>query len=482
MLKKYIAFKFIFILNVIYGQNLIQNSKLEFNAPNCTYNINLGTNEALCIDSCKQPSIADPLIFGSYNIPYPKFGSGITGIKLRNDGQTSTFLSRFFSCPQLIKSLDSGETYVVEFQFKPWIRNSYHPIHIGTVISDSLVLGIVGGGVSSSSINYTPDTELNQPLTDTANWTRYLQSFVADGDTSRRLVIGGFHSDTEPQIPNQVAQSSYAYHLGWSPLIWICAPQLYKASDTLFSVSLGRDTTLCFGESLNLSAVYDSGFKLLDTAQAWRWSTGSTQPSITVTSPGTYWVEYVINGRFKARDQIEVSFVEPTPTDLGLGDTVTMCFDQALTLNPDAVTQGRYLWSTGDTSSALRVRDPGTYWVTASNSCYQVSDTVVVREVPCDQEFWIPNAFSPNQDGRNEVFRFENVPSPITLMVFDRWGQMVYYSADYQQDWDGRDPQGNLLAPGTYTYKIQYRYFAIPNPPAGTPGALKEVTGVIRIL
>ena len=77
--------EFIFILNVIYGQNLIQNSKLEFNAPNCTYNINLGTNEALCIDSCKQPSIADPLIFGSYNIPYPKFGSGITGVRqLRN--------------------------------------------------------------------------------------------------------------------------------------------------------------------------------------------------------------------------------------------------------------------------------------------------------------------------------------------------------------------------------------------------------------
>jgi gliding motility-associated-like protein len=462
------------------GQNLVVNSFLLFNTTSCTWTSSIGTLYLMSIDSCKQSTTFDPLAFGYYDVPKPKYGSGIVGIKPRHDGQAFVTDSRVFSCPQLSQSLDSGETYVVEFQFRPWHRNTYHPVHLGTVISDSLMPGMVGGSFQWTN-SHTPDTELNQPLTDTANWTRYLQSFVADGDTSRRLVIGGFHSDTEPQIPNQVAQSSNAYHLGLSPIIWICAPQLYKASDTLFSVSLGRDTTLCFGESLNLSAVYDSGFKLLDTAQAWRWSTGSIQPSITVTSPGTYWVEYIVNGRFKARDQIEVSFIEPTPTDLGLGDTVTMCFDQALTLSPDAVTQGRYLWSTGDTSSALRVRDPGTYWVTASNSCYQVRDTVVVREVPCEQEFWIPNAFSPNQDGRNEVFRFENVPSPITLMVFDRWGQMVYFSDDYQHDWDGRDLSGTPLEAGVYTYKIQYRYFAIPNPPPGTPGALKEVTGVLRI-
>lgn len=340
---------------------------------------------------------------------------------------------------------------------------------------------MVGGSMSWWNVNYTPDTELNQPLTDTANWTRYLQSFVADGDTSRRLVIGGFHSDTEPQIPNQVAQSSNAYHLGLSPLIWICAPQLYKATDTIFSVSLGPDTTICLGQSVNLAAVYDSGFKLLDTAQTWLWSTGSTQPTISVSSPGTYWVEYRINGRFKARDEIVVSVLGAPPTDLGLPETLNMCEDQPEILSADVLPEATYRWSTGDSLPTLRVSNPGSYWVTATTPCYEVTDSVRVQSVPCDRPFWIPNAFTPNQNGSNETFRFENVPSPITLMVYNRWGQMVYFSDDYQHDWDGRDLSGTPLEAGVYTYKIQYRYFAIPNPPPGTPGALKEVTGVLRI-
>jgi gliding motility-associated-like protein len=102
--------------------------------------------------------------------------------------------------------------------------------------------------------------------------------------------------------------------------------------------------------------------------------------------------------------------------------------------------------------------------------------------IPCNRPFWIPNTFSPNGDGENDFFRFENVPEPITLLVFNRWGQLVYQSEDYQNDWDGTDINGNALPEGVYTYKIQYRHFAIPNPPPGLPGALKEVLGQFRII
>lgn len=479
MRRKLLYYNILFF-HAVYGQNIVLNYNLKFDS-NCIPTSELGTYHTFCIDSCKQSSTIDPFAYGVYSVPFPKYGSGVVGVKTRYDGQVPFADFRIYSSPQLTNSLDSGSTYVVEFQYRPWHRNPYHPIHIGTVISDSLEFGLVGGSFSWSN-HYTPDTELNQPLTDTANWTRYLQSFVADGDTSRRLVIGGFHSDTEPQIPNQVAQSSYAYNLGLSPIIWICAPQLYKATDTLFSVSLGPDTTICLGESVNLAAVYDSGFKLLDTAQTWLWSTGSTQPTISVSSPGTYWVEYRINGRFKARDEIVVTVLGAPPADLGLPSTLNMCEDQPEILSADVLPEATYRWSTGDSLPTLRVSNPGSYWVTATTPCYEVTDSVRVQSVPCDRPFWIPNAFTPNQNGSNETFRFENVPSPITLMVFDRWGQMVYFSDDYQHDWDGRDLSGTPLEAGVYTYKIQYRYFAIPNPPPGTPGALKELSGTVRIV
>ncbi|MEY3928148.1 MAG: hypothetical protein RJA97_1155, partial [Bacteroidota bacterium] len=205
MLKKFIFGNF-FTIQVLIGQNLILNPRMEFDGQ-CSLNYNLGSFVATSIDSCKVTIPGDPLVYGSYNVPYPKHSSGIVGVKPKFDGTNTTIIQRAFFCPQFSTSLDSGLTYVVEFLYRPWYRNTHHPIHIGTLISDNLGSIRVGGTFIWSN-SHTPDTELNQPLTDTANWTRYLQSFVADGDTSRRLVIGGFHPDTEPQIPNQVAQSS----------------------------------------------------------------------------------------------------------------------------------------------------------------------------------------------------------------------------------------------------------------------------------
>ncbi|HET7733391.1 MAG TPA: gliding motility-associated C-terminal domain-containing protein, partial [Paludibacter sp.] len=70
----------------------------------------------------------------------------------------------------------------------------------------------------------------------------------------------------------------------------------------------------------------------------------------------------------------------------------------------------------------------------------------------------IPEGFTPNGDGYNDNFvivRTELVK--IKLLIFNRWGNQVYSSNDYQNDWNGKSPGGNDLPTGTYFLEIYVR-------------------------
>jgi gliding motility-associated-like protein len=66
----------------------------------------------------------------------------------------------------------------------------------------------------------------------------------------------------------------------------------------------------------------------------------------------------------------------------------------------------------------------------------------------------IPNSFSPNGDGTNDQFVIRGLPENSSLMVFDRSGKKVFASDNYQNDWNGRDMDGNIIETGTYWYVL----------------------------
>ena len=84
----------------------------------------------------------------------------------------------------------------------------------------------------------------------------------------------------------------------------------------------------------------------------------------------------------------------------------------------------------------------------------QDSVSVTVIECPVDA-LVIPNYFTPDADGVNDEWVVENLPSalPFTVEVFDRYGNSVYRSEDYQNDWQGTY-EGKTLPVGTYYYFI----------------------------
>ena len=66
----------------------------------------------------------------------------------------------------------------------------------------------------------------------------------------------------------------------------------------------------------------------------------------------------------------------------------------------------------------------------------------------------IPNSFSPNGDGINDVFFIRGLTENTRLIIFNRDGKKLYETASYQNNWGGRDSTDHLLEPGTYWYVL----------------------------
>ena len=91
--------------------------------------------------------------------------------------------------------------------------------------------------------------------------------------------------------------------------------------------------------------------------------------------------------------------------------------------------------------------------LTYSNAC-ENGDTIYVDVC---EEFVLPNVFTPNGDGQNDLFEipgYYKLGGPCQFIVNDRWGNIIYQSLNYTNDWDGTGVGGVIAAPGLYYYTL----------------------------
>lgn len=123
-------------------------------------------------------------------------------------------------------------------------------------------------------------------------------------------------------------------------------------------------------------------------------------------------------------------------------------------------TNGFYFSSTSEQFSVELPSDTGTYTIcinaTNANGCVDLfCDIIVVRN---NLSFFIPNSFSPNQDGINDYFGavYAGIePQEFQFRIFDRWGQIVFSSTDMNILWDGKF-KGTNVPEDTYIWKLTY--------------------------
>jgi gliding motility-associated-like protein len=210
--------------------------------------------------------------------------------------------------------------------------------------------------------------------------------------------------------------------------------------------TLGPDTFICKGSSMLLD-VTTAGASYL-------WQDGSTNATFTVTGKGRYSVT-ITKGNCRLSDTIQVDETEPYLKIAG-NDSIT-CEGGVIKLSAEARPASAYLWSTGSTEDTITVRQAGTYSVTASNACGTFSTAIRIAIEDCSCPVFIPNAFTPNGDGKNDLLDL-NVYCQVSayrLTIFNRFGEMVFASDDIDKRWDGTY-KGKPADVGTYFFDLKY--------------------------
>jgi gliding motility-associated-like protein len=185
---------------------------------------------------------------------------------------------------------------------------------------------------------------------------------------------------------------------------------------------------------------------------AWDFGDGGTSnqmmPTHLYAQPGTFKVKLTETfGGKSFPDSLSIT-IHKLPA-VELGDTILLYDGASVVLHAGDGFQS-YLWSTQSTAPEITVGSGGNYWVKVEdyNCCYNY-DTVYVNVF----KYFFPNAFTPNGDGNNDVFRIVGLYRDINLKlyIYDRWGKMVFLSENIDEGWDG-SIRGQKCPAGTYSW------------------------------
>lgn len=206
------------------------------------------------------------------------------------------------------------------------------------------------------------------------------------------------------------------------------------------------DARICAGDSFTFDT--ENGFPA-----TYLWSTGETTPSITAYDAGSYAVTVTnVCGSASSEGSILPLIYPPQPN---LGPDTSICEDE-IQLNP-GVAADSYLWNNVAPVNYYSVFHPGLFWVTATNQCGSGTDSIRVVE-ECEPNLYFPSAFTPNDDQLNDLFGpVGDAVNDYEMMIFDRWGKLIYQTPDQFQWWDGSFG-GQPLPEGVYVWKASFNY------------------------
>lgn len=193
---------------------------------------------------------------------------------------------------------------------------------------------------------------------------------------------------------------------------------------------------------------------------------GETTQTVTVDVAGLYTVLVTDALGCEGESQPIDAIINPPPVIDAFPDSIIIDEGALAELNVTSGSTGivAYEWTPGGTLTCINCPDPlafpsndQVYYVVGTEfGCEGAPDSikVIVNQI----DLLIPNAFTPNGDGLNDIF---HVVNPITypffeMTVFDRWGEIIFRSNDIRTGWDGTF-QGQDQEVGAYIWTIRYR-------------------------
>ena len=165
----------------------------------------------------------------------------------------------------------------------------------------------------------------------------------------------------------------------------------------------------------------------------------------------------VDNGYCSVSDEVTVLF-NPVPTPIPTHQFFTCLDEDPHYVAIDAGNVGSsFLWDDGRTTQEVQATTYGWRRVHITNAfgC-SLADSAMVNEL-CPPTLFIPNTFTPNGDGRNDVWLpVGNNVGQYEMYVFDRWGGVVFHTTDTNSGWDGT-MNGQPMPNDVYPFRVIYR-------------------------
>lgn len=234
----------------------------------------------------------------------------------------------------------------------------------------------------------------------------------------------------------------------------------------VINLDLGNDTNYC-DDLYRFMSAPDDMFSYL-------WHDNSTNQTFETNEPGTFHVAVVDTNGCEKSDTLNLTMTYSPSIDLGNDTTICLRSVVDFGVNQDFT---EYIWNTGESSAFIEASDSGYYVlkVIDEHGCF-ATDSVYLSVDPeaLPNNLFIPNAFSPDGNGLNELFPFsELIPQPeYRVRIFNRWGEKIFDSDVDGQRWDATH-QGKPVEPEAYMYMVDYR---------ACNGELKRTNGTITVM
>lgn len=239
--------------------------------------------------------------------------------------------------------------------------------------------------------------------------------------------------------------------------------------------------TICAGQCIDL---LENSTGNPDT---WSWTfDGADTPVSAETEPenicyftaGTFTITLVVANELGTDTLSQSLTVLPFP-EVDLGPDASLCTGDSLLLDPLIPSGFSFRWNDGFPEVDRVIRAAGTYQLEVFNDFCTTEDEISITSLFCETcNVYIPNVFSPNEDGINDAFRpYLSCPvEDYQLQIFDRWGnQVCIIQGDPDSGWDGRT-RGQPAPVGVYVYLLELQW------PEGENMVTKQFTGDVTLV
>ncbi len=253
-------------------------------------------------------------------------------------------------------------------------------------------------------------------------------------------------------------QGNGTYTISLTVIENVCGAEETISHEFLISdyaeIDLGETIPLCYFEPGATLTVPVSGDDV-----SYLWSTNENTQSITVTEEDMYAVQVQI-GDCLVSDSVEVVVTD----ELVLEVYKSQCQSQNVELEIPYDIGSNYYWAATQTlGQTVQVSESGVYEFSFLDvhGCYQ-NGFVDLELFGNDPVVYIPNAFTPDGDGLNDVFKPVNGNlDKYEFVIFNRWGEVVFRTTDPEAFWQGEFQGGDgnedyYVPNGVYTFIVSY--------------------------